>query len=95
MLKFFESELMEEEEELGKILEEKFISQEKFADEIEKIVIQQKCNYIDGIVTYCEVNSIDLESVPKLISKPLKEKLKCEAMNLNFLKKTSRAKLFF
>ena len=94
MLKFFESELMEEEE-LGKILEEKFISQEKFADEIEKIVIQQKCNYIDGIVTYCEVNSIDLESVPKLISKPLKEKLKCEAMNLNFLKKTSRAKLFF
>lgn len=93
MLKFFESDLMEEE--LGKILEEKFISQEKFADEIEKIVIQQKCNYIDGIVTYCEVNSIDLESVPKLISKPLKEKLKCEAMNLNFLKKTSRAKLFF
>jgi hypothetical protein len=95
MLKFFaESELMEEEE-IGKLFEEKFISQEKFAEEIEKIVRKQKCNYIDGIVTYCKINSIDLESVPKLISKPLKEKLKCEAMDLNFLKKTSRAKLFF
>ncbi len=31
----------------------------------------------------------------KLISKPLKEKIKYEAMELNFLKKTSRAKLIF
>ena len=40
-------------------------------------------------------NKIDLESVPKLLSKPLKEKIKCEAMELNFLKKTSRARLVF
>ena len=33
---------------------------------------------------FCEMNSIDVESVPKLISKPLKEKLKYEAMELNF-----------
>jgi hypothetical protein len=52
-------------------------------------------NYIDAIVYFCEKNSIDLESVPKLISKPLKEKIKCEATELNFLKKTSRAKLVF
>ncbi len=32
-------------------------------------------------------------SVPKLITKPLKEKLKGEAMELNLLKRTSRAKL--
>lgn len=97
MLKFFnetESELMEEEN-LGELFDKKFISQEKFAEEIEKIVIQEKCNYIDGIVSYCEINLIDLESVPKLISKPLKEKIKCEAMHLNFLKKTSKAKLLF
>ena len=37
----------------------------------------------------------DLESVPKLISKPLKEKIKYEAQELNFLKRTSRAKLVF
>jgi hypothetical protein len=31
--------------------------------------------------------------VSKLISKPLKEKLKYDAQQLNFMKKTSRAKL--
>jgi len=34
-----------------------------------------------------------LQSVSKLISKPMKEKLKYDATQLNFLKKTSRAKL--
>ena len=46
-------------------------------------------------LAHIELNAIDLESVPKLISKPLKEKIKYEAMELNFLKKTSRAKLVF
>jgi hypothetical protein len=52
-------------------------------------------NYIDAIIHFCEINGIDVESVPKLISKPLKEKIKYEAMELNFLKKTSRARLVF
>ena len=40
-------------------------------------------------------NKIDLESVPKLLSKPLKEKIKYEAIDLNFLKRTSNARLVF
>ena len=50
-------------------------------------------NYIDAVLHFCEVNEIEVESVPKLLSKPLKEKIKYEAMELNFIKKTSRAKL--
>jgi len=50
-------------------------------------------NYIDAIVHYCETNEIEIESVSKLISKPLKEKLKYDAQKLNFIKKTTRAKL--
>ena len=49
--------------------------------------------YIDAIVHFCEENNVDIESVPKLLSKPLKEKLKYEAMELNLLKRTSHAKL--
>ena len=49
--------------------------------------------YIDAIVFFCEENGVDIESVPKLISKPLKEKLKAEAMDLNLLKRTSHARL--
>lgn len=83
------------ENELEKALENKFISPTKFAEEIENIASSQNINYIDAIVFFCEENTIDLESVPKLISKPLKEKIKYEAMELNFLKKTSRARLVF
>jgi hypothetical protein len=84
------------ENELEKALENKFFCPTRFAQEIENLVqVNVEMNYIDAIVHFCENNSIDLESVPKLISKPLKEKIKCEATELNFLKKTSRAKLVF
>lgn len=84
------------EKEFEKILESKFICPSRFAQEIEKFVQEnESMNYIDAIVAYCEINKIDLESVPKLISKPLKEKIKYDAMQLNFLKKTSRARLVF
>lgn len=84
------------ENELEKAFENKFFCPARFAQEIESLVKDnQNLSYIDAIVHFCESNSIDLESVPKLISKPLKDKIKCEAMELNFLKKTSRAKLVF
>lgn len=76
-------------------IKDKFLCPQKFAQDIERIVKVSKITYIDAIVTYCEENNIEIETVPKLISKPLKEKIKCEAINLNFLKKTSRATLNF
>jgi hypothetical protein len=84
------------ENELEKVLESKFFCPSRFAQEIEKLVqTNVEMSYIDAIIHFCEQNNIDVESVPKLISKPLKEKIKYEAMELNFLKKTSRAKLAF
>jgi len=66
----------------------------KFSQEVEKIAIDNAdMNYIDAVLHYCEKNEIEIESVPKLISKPLKEKLKFDAENLNYMKKKSRAKL--
>lgn len=81
------------EETLEKAMEEKFLTPSKFAIEIENIVFQHKCNYIDAIVFFCEENGIEIESVAKLISKPLKERLKWDATRLNYIKKTSKAKL--
>ena len=80
--------------ELEKVLEKKFFCPTRFAQAIEPLVLDNKnMNYIDAIVHFCDENSIDLESVPKLIPKPLKEKIKYQAQELNFLKRTSRAKL--
>ena len=81
-------------DELEKVLESKFFCPARFAEEIESLVLNNvDMNYIDAIVFFCEQNNIDVESVPKLISKPLKEKIKYDAQQLNFMKRTSRAKL--
>ena len=79
--------------EINKAINEKFISRDKFTEDIEKIVLETNQPYIDAIVQYCEDNTIDIETVNKLISKPLKEKIRVEAMELNYLKKTSHGKL--
>ena len=84
---------MEQNNEIEKVIENKFLTPSKFALEIEKIVATENINYIDAIVQYCEMNEVDIESITKIISKPLKEKIKWDATCLNFMKKTSRAKL--
>ena len=81
------------EDKLDDVIKEKFICKQRFTDEVEQLVKTDNFNYIDAIVTFCEENKIELQAVSKLITKPMKEKLKYDAMQLNFLKKTSRAKL--
>ena len=84
---------METNKELEKAIESKFLTPQKFAMEIESIVSKEEMNYIDAICHYCEINGLEVDSISKLVSKPLKERLKYDAINLNFMKKTSRAKL--
>ena len=84
---------MEPNKELEQVLEKKFLTPSKFAMEIETIVANENMNYIDAICYYCEINNLEIESVTKLVPKPLKEKLKYDAQELNFMKKTSRARL--
>jgi len=74
-------------------LKTKLLSQAKFSSDIETFVKTGGINYIEAIVQYCDQNNIELESVPKLLSKPLKERLRCEAMELNYLRRSSKAKL--
>lgn len=78
--------------ELNEELQKKFLTPSKFAMEIEKIVKESNglINYIDAVVVYCEQNEVEIESVPKLLSKPLKEKIKRDAQYLNYVKRTSR-----
>ena len=66
---------------LDKALKERFLCQNKFTQDIEDLVKNTVgLNYIDAIVHYCDENKIEVDSVSKLISKPLKEKIKAQAM---------------
>ena len=78
---------------VDEVFEENFMTSAKFSVEIEKIVKDSNLNYIEAIVQFCEDKKIEMDGISKLISKPLKEKIKYEAQELNFLKRSSRAKL--
>lgn len=83
---------MEINNEVQEIIKSKFLSSDKFSIDIERYIRDNSCNYIDGIIQYCQENEIEIETVSKLMSKPLKEKLKNNAVELNFLKKTIKSK---
>ncbi len=78
---------------IDEVFEENFMTAAKFSVEIEKIVKDSNLNYIEAVVQFCEDKNIEFEGINKLISKPLKEKLKYEAQRLNFMKQTSKALL--
>jgi len=72
------------------VFEKNFMTASKFSVEIEKIVKESDLNYIEAVVQFCEDKNIEMDGISKLISKPLKEKLKYDAQRLNFMKRTSR-----
>lgn len=78
-----------------KEVEKKFMTSAKFSEEIENIVKNGNglVNYIEAIICFCQDKEIEMETVPKLISKSLKQKLQYDAQKLNYIKKTSRGVL--
>ena len=69
------------------------LTKKKFTNSVEELVINKRLSYIDAIVHFCQENHLEPESVKGLITPPLKEKIKAEAVGLRFLKDESQAKL--
>lgn len=70
----------------------KFLTTAKFSEAIENLVKESNglLNYIEAVVTYCEENDIELDNINKLLSKPLKERIKFDAARLNYIKPSSK-----
>lgn len=66
-----------------------------FSMEIENFVAVTGASYMDAIVHYCDTTGYEIETIAKLITAPLKAKIKMEAENLNFLPKQETIKLPF
>ena len=71
---------------------DKFMTQAKFSGMVEEVVKNSDglVNYIDAVIVVCDDLDIEVETVNKLISKPLKDKIKFNAQQLNYVKRTSR-----
>ena len=64
------------------------LTKKKFTRAVEELVIEKKLSYIDAIVYFCQENHLEPESVKGLITPPLKEKIKAEAVGLRILKES-------
>lgn len=69
-----------------------FQTSSEFSQHIEKRAVQGG-NYIDVLVEYCTRKEIEIESVKKLLTASLKEKIKAEAIGLNLVKGQKPCKL--
>lgn len=63
----------------------KFHNSASFTKEIEKRTLDGQCGYIEAIVEYCQERGIEVESIPKLITPDMREKIRKEGVGLNFL----------
>ena len=70
------------------------MNSKEFSLIIEGVVKDKKpITYMDAILWYCEHNQIEVESVGRLISKALKEKIQVEASKANLIKMEAAGKL--
>ena len=70
------------------------MNSKEFSLIIEGVVKDKKpITYMDAIIWYCEQNQIEVESVGRLISKALKEKIQVEASKQNLIKMEATGKL--
>ena len=58
-----------------------------FSLEIEKVAKDKGINHMDAVIWYCQKNDLEPDSVGRLITKGLKEKIEANARELNFLEK--------
>lgn len=61
------------------------INKKDFNDQVEALLKGGKAGVIDSIIKICETNNLEPESAKRLLSIPLKEKLKAEAQGLNLV----------
>ena len=70
------------------------MNSKEFSLIIEGIVKEKRpITYMDAILWYCEENKIEVETVGRLISKALKEKIQVECTTANLLKLPEAGKL--
>ena len=63
---------------------------QKFSMIIESTVKEKRLSYMDAITWWCDQNEFEIETAAKLVNSNIKEKLRYEAQELNFLEKPNR-----
>ena len=62
----------------------------KFSLEIENIAKEKRISHMDAVLDYCQKNKIEPDTVGRLITKGLKEKIEANARDLNYLERQAQ-----
>ena len=62
----------------------------KFSLNIEHIAKDKEISHMDAVLDYCFVNNIEPDTVGRLITKALKEKIEANARELNYLERQAQ-----
>ena len=65
--------------------EKQFLTKQKFAKLVEKVVRDTGDTYMDAVIHVCDKNNVEVEDVRKFVTPIIKNKIEAEAMGLNLL----------
>jgi len=77
------------------LITKQFKTSSDFSQHIEVEAARTRAGFIDTIVAFCSKNNLEVESVKKLLTVSLKDKLRVEAQELNLIKGEKSGKLPF
>jgi len=71
------------------------LTPQKFYEEIDRIVVELRTDYMDAVVHFCEKNNVELETAASIIKSNGKFKaiIQNEGEDLNLLPKTAKLPL--
>ena len=70
---------------------EKYMQSSKsFSLEVEKIAKEKNITHMEAVLEHCRVQEIEPDSVARLITKSLKDKIEANARDLNFIPKQAK-----
>ena len=62
----------------------------KFSLEIENIAKEKRISHMDAVIHYCYENDIVPDTVGRLVTKSLKQKIEANARELNYLERQAK-----
>ena len=70
---------------------EKYMQSSKtFSLEVEKIAKEKNITHMEAVLEHCRIQQIEPDSVARLITKSLKDKIEANARDLNFIPKQAK-----
>lgn len=70
-------------------------TKEIFSKQINNTIVNKKCTVLEAIILICEEKNIEIESVTKLLTPDLIEKMEIECSEIHLLKKDENEKNTF